>query len=472
MALAWINTLPPYAQEIVLDGPAMLPPQGVIPELDNPPNRNYIGYVTNAICIAALSAVLLIRGYAKLVCIRKVEIEDYLALAALGTWAGFVYGNYWLIDAHGVFVHQWNIRIRDMTEIMRMVHICSNLAAGTICLIKAAILIEWDRIFVPRGVRNYFFWTSRVILAIHVLFHLSWIMAENLGCTPYQKIWDETIAEGTCIDQKLLYTPAAIVNLITNFVVLLLPQKVIWDLQLSPRNKIGVSVVFAVGILYVHLNTYLRGDPPLFLPLLCCYRLANAPSPPSFPSACIGASFRLVESVRFYQSDDLVYAVAWMNHWILVEMTCQFVVFCAPTTPIVFRGLGATAKAGSNNKSWANLSSKPSSDSDSGGNRVVSVPRVARVVGRAFGARRKPPRQRDGRNNNNSDESLWSLPFVANVPGTGTGPTTEITVQPPVARVRTTEGILCTTRIVHREEYVDSPTWGIATSSRVNTPTC
>ncbi|KAI1486360.1 hypothetical protein F5X96DRAFT_655427 [Biscogniauxia mediterranea] len=331
-----------------------------------------------------------------------------------------------------------------------MVHICSNLAAGTICLIKAAILIEWDRIFVPRGVRNYFFWTSRVILAIHVLFHLSWITAENLGCTPYRKIWDETIAEGTCIDQKLLYTPAAIVNLITNFVVLLLPQKVIWDLQLSPRNKIGVSVVFAVGIL-----------------------------------ACIGASFRLVESVRFYQSDDLVYAVAWMNHWILVEMTCQFVVFCAPTTPIVFRGLGsggsggATAKAGNNNnKSWADLSSKPSSDSD---NRVVSVPRVARVVGRAFGARRKPPHQRDGRrnnNNNNSDESLWSLPFVANMPGTGTGPTTEITVQPPVARVRTTEeGILCTTRIVRREEYVDSsPTGGTATatssSSRVNTPTC
>ncbi|KAI0595989.1 hypothetical protein F4775DRAFT_594784 [Biscogniauxia sp. FL1348] len=438
MALAWIQTLPPYAQEIVLDGPAMLPPPGVIPELDHPPNRNDIGYVTNAICIAALSTVLLIRGYAKLVCIGKVEIEDYLALAALGTWAGFVYGSYWLIDSHGVFVHQWDIRIRDMTAIMRMVHICSNLAAGTVCFIKAAILIEWDRIFVPRGVRNYFSWTSRAILVVHVLFHLSWITAENLGCTPYRKIWDQTVAEGSCIDQKLLYIPAAVVNLITNFVVLLLPQKVIWDLQLSPRNKLGVSVVFAVGIL-----------------------------------ACIGASFRLVESVRLYRSADLVYALACMNHWILVEMTCQFVVFGAPTTPIIFRGLGAaTATAGK--KPWADLSSKPS-NSDRG-NRVLAIPRVARVVSsRTLDSRRRRGRMKPcgERSHNNSDESLWSLPFVSNMPGTGTGPTTEITVQPPLARVRTPEGILCTTKIVHQEEYVDRPAGGAATSSsRVGTPTC
>ncbi|KAI5919367.1 hypothetical protein F4810DRAFT_509792 [Camillea tinctor] len=426
MALSWIRKLPPYAQEIVLDGPAMLPPVGVMPVFDDPPNRNVIGYVTNGICIAALLAVVLIRGYAKLFCIRKVEIEDYIALAAVGAWAGCIWGNYWFIENYGVFVHQWNIRIRDMTRIMRTVHIVSNLAAANICLVKTAILIEWDRIFVPRGTRNYFFWTLRVILAIHVLFHVSWILAENLGCTPYRRIWDQTIAEGKCINQKVLYIPAAIVNLITDFVVLLLPQKVIWKLQLSRRNKIGVSVVFAVGIF-----------------------------------SCIGASFRLVESVRFFQSDDLFYALASMDHWILVEMTCQFVVFCAPTTPIVFRGLGgATAKeAPAGSKSWANLASKPSNP------EMTSFARVPRVVSRVFDTSRKSTHDR----RHDSDESLWSSPYLSNVP-LGIGPTTEITVQSPLARVRAPEGILRTTRIVHQEEYVDSPSRG-TTSSGGHTPT-
>ncbi|KAI1505065.1 hypothetical protein F5X99DRAFT_416174 [Biscogniauxia marginata] len=388
MSLSWISQLPLAEQEFALNEPSLQPPPGIVPNLENPPNRNYLGYVTNALCITALSAVVIIRSYAKIFCIRKIELEDYVT---------------------GVFVHQWDIRIKDMINLMHMLHIYSNLAAVTIGLIKSAILIEWIRIFVPRGTQNYFFWTARTILLFHVLFHISWILVENLSCTPYQKIWDQTIAEGHCINQKIIFIPAATVNLVTNFVVLLLPQKVIWELQLSLRNKIGVSIVFAIGIF-----------------------------------ACIAATFRLAESVEFYRSDDLVYSLAAMDHWILVEMTCQFVVFCAPTTPIVFKGLGISAKVATATRSWVNVSSKPSHYNS----RTVSFPRASRAMNKVFHSR-----QMDKTMNY---DNVWSMSFISN---TGNGPTTEITVQPPLSVARPPGGILCTTQftaeITHEGDYQD-----------------
>lgn len=116
--------------------------------------------------------------------------------------------------------------------------------------VKASILIEWSRIFVPRGTRNAFFWTCQALLLCNILYYTAIIIAENLTCIPRQRIWDPTITGGKCISAKNQLVSSSVINVMSDLMILALPQKIVWKLQLSKRKKLGVSLIFAIGILY------------------------------------------------------------------------------------------------------------------------------------------------------------------------------------------------------------------------------
>lgn len=123
-----------------------------------------------------------------------------------------------------------------------------NLYCVNILCIKTAIMLDWLRIFVPAGTRNMFFWTCWTVLVTNTVYYISVIVALNLSCVPYQAIWDITMT-GKCLDQKALDISSAVMNLLSDFTIIALAQKVIWRLQMSLKKKLGVSLVFAAGIL-------------------------------------------------------------------------------------------------------------------------------------------------------------------------------------------------------------------------------
>lgn len=119
---------------------------------------------------------------------------------------------------------------------------------GILILIKSAILLEWITIFVPTGTRNLFFWTSWSILVIHALFYLSMIVVELTACSPFEKNWNPLIP-GKCLNTIAVSVAISAINLPFDVVIFLLPQRVIWGLQMRSQRKIGISMLFAVGIL-------------------------------------------------------------------------------------------------------------------------------------------------------------------------------------------------------------------------------
>ena len=83
------------------------------------------------------------------------------------------------------------------------------------------------------------------MLWTNVVFYEVIIPVKNFSCRPRAMIWDLTVS-GTCINTKLLDIASAVVTLISDLVLLLVPQKVIWGLHLSNKKKIGVSIVFSL----------------------------------------------------------------------------------------------------------------------------------------------------------------------------------------------------------------------------------
>ena len=137
---------------------------------------------------------------------------------------------------------------------MKHVHLGSIFYGLTIMLLKAAILLDWVRIFVVRHQRNVMFWICHGLIWSNVLFYGIGTIVEIFQCTPREKIWNPLFEGGSCpIHMPAHMLASGIINLVSDITILVLPQKIIWKLRISTNKKVGVSLLFAIGILLVYL---------------------------------------------------------------------------------------------------------------------------------------------------------------------------------------------------------------------------
>ncbi|KAI0003183.1 hypothetical protein F4779DRAFT_109518 [Xylariaceae sp. FL0662B] len=293
-----LASLPPDQRERMLNGPAAQPPAGTQPNFSNPENQNTMAFAVITAGMAISVLMVLLRACVRLFCIKKLYIEDVFVAAALGCCIAYDWSIYRIIATTGLLVHQWDIKLRALSDFLWYVYLGDNLYGPAILCLKTAILLEWARIFVPTGTRNPFFWTCHILLLLNVLFYGSSKVALNLICTPRQKIWDKTIQGGSCFDIQALTLATAISNFVSDFVILLAPQRVIWKLNMSFEQRLGVSIVFAMGILCVVI-----------------------------------AGFRISSCLTYLKSSDIVYDASAVALWAHAEITILFLVVCVPSIP-------------------------------------------------------------------------------------------------------------------------------------------
>lgn len=68
-------------------------------------------------------------------------------------------------------------------------------------------------------------------------------------CNPRQEIWNKLETTGYCYNTNAIDKASGVFNVITDFAILILPMYSIWKLQMSLRNKILITCVFAIGFL-------------------------------------------------------------------------------------------------------------------------------------------------------------------------------------------------------------------------------
>lgn len=76
-------------------------------------------------------------------------------------------------------------------------------------------------------------WISNTLVAI-------------FACTPIRGFYDFSVP-AKCINTVQFYWASAVLNVITDFLILVLPMPVVWKLHMSLRRKIGVSLLFVMG---------------------------------------------------------------------------------------------------------------------------------------------------------------------------------------------------------------------------------
>ncbi|KAI0388599.1 hypothetical protein F5Y17DRAFT_452214 [Xylariaceae sp. FL0594] len=286
-----------------LNGPALQPPEGVVPNFDHPQNENEAALAGLLVCILLATIFLFLRLYVVLVKTKQSRLGDYFMLLAYAFYLVVCSGSLVRLAQVGLFIHQWDMRGRDVKKYLQTILIGVEFWLAGILLVKTSILIEWLRIFAPSRERTTFTLSCRILIVVTVLFYGATIVALNLTCRPFQKIYDKTLP-GTCIDIKKIHLGAVIVDLLLDIAILILPQRIIWGLKTSKTNRIGISTVFTIGIL-----------------------------------ATIASAFLIKAVAKWNTSQDMTYHYSAVALWAIAEMTCGILVFSIPIVPKIYQGL-------------------------------------------------------------------------------------------------------------------------------------
>ncbi|KAI0525419.1 hypothetical protein F5B22DRAFT_642436 [Xylaria bambusicola] len=285
----------------IRDKPAALPPLGIVPSFDNPPNNNPLAIAIISASFVITTSAFFIRVYSKAFCTKKVYLADCLGILSFPFFVAGIWILITVLHGPGFFVHQWDLRIRGLEEFLHSYVLSTTLFCVTLALAKAAILLEWTHVFVVRSNRSGFYWTCYSMIAINTSLYIATIVTITYACTPRERIWRRYLP-GTCINFDAFNIFITTFHLMSDILMLLLPQRIIWKLRLATRQKIGISVVFSGGAI-----------------------------------ACIWAAGRVASAVHLTMSQDSSFAYSQYIVWGLAEVSTAQIVFCVPTFPVIFR---------------------------------------------------------------------------------------------------------------------------------------
>lgn len=295
------------ALERLLNGPAGSPPDGTIPNFDNPPqNLIDVVYVTAVLGLSFATLAVAIRIYTKHILLRSMGYEDYFSIIAWVSFIGFAVPALLCVRS-GAGTHIWDLRLRSFFRMLYWENVVAITYAIPIAFVKLSILLQYLRIFVHSKQEN-----KPLFIAIHaciwslVVFYLVDTIFMIFLCSPREKIWNPLLETGHCFDESAPYKASGVFNVLSDFAILIVPMPTLWSLQMSLKKKLLVMGVFATGFF-----------------------------------ACVTSILRSYYSWRTAKSEDSSWELLPMGLWIWAELSIGIIVGCLPTMPKFFQNFGS-----------------------------------------------------------------------------------------------------------------------------------
>ncbi|KAI5798913.1 hypothetical protein EDC01DRAFT_22741 [Geopyxis carbonaria] len=218
--------------------PAYPPPNYVNPETRVP---EFLGVQIGmtALALVIVSARLWTR--ARLV--RAIGLDDYLIAVAMAL--GTVQTILTCMGLRGgTGLHIWDVPpTSDVSSALKYSFATQVLYMPIVQLVKISILTFYLRLTPLRPFRLAVF----TVMGVCIAFGFAVTMTDLFQCSPIRKGWFSTLP-GKCIDQVLFFRSTAIINIILDFTLFLLPLPVMWSLQMRLRQRLALCGVFSVGL--------------------------------------------------------------------------------------------------------------------------------------------------------------------------------------------------------------------------------
>lgn len=109
--------------------------------------------------------------------------------------------------------------------------------------------------FVNSGLR----FVTKICMGFVVLWTIGNIMQAFLICRPFAAAYNPSV-KGTCGNQVGSFIAIGAFNIFSDAVILTLPVPTVWRLKMKTGPKIGLTLIFLIGLLFVvpvHIQSYI-----------------------------------------------------------------------------------------------------------------------------------------------------------------------------------------------------------------------
>lgn len=139
------------------------------------------------------------------------------------------------------------------------------------------------------------------LVLINIIFYVALSFALIFQCRPLERAWRPDIP-GSCVNQDALLTSSGPFNIVSDFLMFLLPIWAIWKLQLPIRRRLEVMGAFAIALF-----------------------------------GCLCSAIRLVYSSRLKNSGDATWVIFQNQLWANAEITAGVLIASLFVVPRLIR---------------------------------------------------------------------------------------------------------------------------------------
>ena len=112
--------------------------------------------------------------------------------------------------------------------------------------VKISLLLLYRHLFVSKQLHLLI----NVVGAFIIAWGIAFIGVSIFSCIPIRAFWDFQIrAQSYCIDPQKFCVAMAVPNILTDILILCMPIRQVWKLQLDRRSKGVLTFIFLLGAL-------------------------------------------------------------------------------------------------------------------------------------------------------------------------------------------------------------------------------
>jgi len=215
-----------------------------MPIFTGDPNAfNGAGFTAASGVAIALSVIAVgLRFWARAYIMRIVALEDWLILASLACAVGVV-AMLGPMYAHGYGKHIFTLTKDQLSELFKYSIVVSVLYIFSLTFTKLSILCLYLRVLAY----DYVHTAAKILLGIVLITHTYIIITMLTACIPLSAYWDMDKRPTAYCHGMPVYWSHAGLNIVTDFLIFLLPLTVLHKIR-SPRpQKIALAIILLLA---------------------------------------------------------------------------------------------------------------------------------------------------------------------------------------------------------------------------------
>ena len=184
---------------------------------------------------------------------RQLGADDWAILATLLIGIPCTIINKVGLTAQGLGKDVWTLQPDELSDFIRFFYIMEVLYLAEMSIIKLSLSLFYFYVFPGATIRRLLIGTT----VLNVIFGLTFVTTAIFQCTPVSFYWTQymtTQSGGRCINLNLFAWINASLAVALDAWMIAIPLSQIRKLELRWKKKIGVTVMFLTGTLYVSLR--------------------------------------------------------------------------------------------------------------------------------------------------------------------------------------------------------------------------